>query len=67
MPKESDTAARDATLNKELGLEDVYDPMKSRMAASTPGPSTPPAYAEDSTPIPPITLLTSGRSRDSGF
>ena len=66
-PKETDAALRDATLNKELGIDDVFDPMASRTRASTTGPHTPPAHAEGTTSIPPITLPTSGGSRDSGF
>ena len=61
-----DTASKDAALNKELGLDEVYDPIVSRTASSTLGQQTPPMYAEGTTPIPPITLPSSGGSRDSG-
>ena len=37
-PKEMGAAGRDAMINKELGLEDVYDPLQSRNASPTPGP-----------------------------
>ena len=67
MPKETEATSRDAILNKELGLENVYDPMALQTGASTPGPHTPAAYAEGTTPIPLITLPTSGGSRDSGL
>ena len=67
IPKETNVASKDAALNKELGLDDVYDPMVSRTTPSTLGPQTPPAYTEDATLISPITLPTLGESRDSGF
>ena len=65
-PKETNAASWDAALNKELGLDDVFDPMAPRTEASTPGLHTPLAYAEGTTPISPITLPTSGGSRVSG-
>ena len=46
-PKEMGAAGRDAMINKELGSEDVYDPLQSRNASPTPGPcmvSTPLPY-----------------------
>ena len=64
-PKETDAAGRDAKLNKELGLDKVFDPLVSGNTSPTPGPRTPPAYGEDTT-IPPIRLPTSGGSGDSG-
>ena len=36
--KEMGAAGRDTLINKELGLEDVYDPLQSRNALPTPGP-----------------------------
>ena len=54
-------------INKELGSEDVYDPLQSRNASPTLGPHTPPAYGEDTTTIPPIHLPTLGGSGDSGI
>ena len=65
-PKEMGTAGRDIMINKELGSEDVYDPLQSRNAWPTPGPRTPPTYGEDTATIPPIHLPTSGGSGDSG-
>ena len=65
-PKEMSAAGRDTMINKELGLEDVYDPLQSRNAMPTLGPWTPPAYGEDTATIPPIRLPTSGGSGDSG-
>ena len=61
------TAGRDTMINKELGSEDVYDPLQSRNALPTPGPPTPPAYGEDTATIPPIHLPTSGGSGNSGI
>ena len=66
-PKEMSAAGCDARLNKELGLEDVYDPLELRNASPTLGPRTPPAYGEDTTTIPPIHLPTSGGSGDSSI
>ena len=37
-PKEMGAAGCDAMINKELGLEDVYDPLQSRNASPTLGP-----------------------------
>ena len=65
-PKEMGTAGCNALINKELGSEDVYDPLQSRNASPTPGPQTPPAYGEDTATIPPIHLPTSEGSGDSG-
>ena len=65
-PKETDAAVHDAQLNKELGIDKVYDPLALRNASPTPGPQTPPAYGEDNTIIPSIHLPTSGGSGDSG-
>ena len=65
-PKETGTAGRDARLNKELGLDKVYNPLASGDASPTPGPKMSPTYGEDSTTIPPIHLPTPGGSRDSG-
>ena len=53
-------------INKELGSENVYDPLQSRNASPTLGPQTPPTYAEDTAAIPPIHIPTSGGSGDSG-
>ena len=64
-PKEMDIARHDAKLNKELGLDKVFDPLASGNASPTLGPQTPPAYGEDTTNIPPICLPTSGGSGDS--
>ena len=66
MPKEMGTAGRDALINKELGSEDVYDPLQLRNTLPTLGPQTPPTYSEDTATILPIHLPTSGGSRDSG-
>ena len=65
-PKETGTTRRGARLNKELGLDKVYDPLASGDASPTPGPKTPPTYGKDTTTIPPIHLPTSGGSGDSG-
>ena len=64
-PKETDTAGHDAKLNKELGLDKVFDPLASGDASPAPGPQTPPVYGRDTTTIPPICLPTSGGSGDS--
>ena len=61
------TAGCDTMINKELGSEDVYDPLQSRNASPTLGLQTPPTYGEDTTTIPPIHLPTSGGSGDSGI
>ena len=53
-------------INKELGSENVYDPLQSRNASPTPGPRTPPTYGEDTATIPSIHIPTSGGSGDSG-
>ena len=37
-PKEMGAAGCDTLINKELGSEDVYDPLQSRNASPTPGP-----------------------------
>ena len=37
-PKEMSAAGHDAMINKELGSENVYDPLQSRNASPTPGP-----------------------------
>ena len=37
-PKEMGAAGHDAMINKELGSEDVYDPLQSRNASPTLGP-----------------------------
>ena len=66
-PKEMGAAGHDTMINKELGLEDVYDPLQSRNASPTPGPRTPPAYGEDTATIPPMHLPTLGGSGDSGI
>ena len=65
--KEMGAAGCDALINKELGSEDVYDPLQSRNASPTLGPQTPAAYSEDTTTIPPIHLPTSRGSGDSGL
>ena len=54
-------------INKELGLEDVYDPLQSRNASPTLGLQTPPTYGKDTATIPPIHLPISGGSGDSGI
>ena len=61
-------AGRDTMINKELGSEDVYDPLQSRNALPTPGPRTPPACTVR-TPLPyhPSRLPTLGGSGDSGI
>ena len=60
-------AGCDGQINKELGSEDVYDPLQSRNALPTPGLQTPPVYSEDTTTIQPIHLPTLGGSGDSGI
>ena len=65
--KEMGAAGRDAMINKELGSEDVYDPLQLRNASPTLGLRTPPVYGEDTATIPPICLPTSGGSGDSGI
>ena len=65
-PKEMGAAGRDTMINKELGSEDVYDPLQSRNASTTLGPRTPPVYSKDTATIPPIRLPTLGGSGDSG-
>ena len=42
--KEMDAAGHDAKLNKELGLDKVFDPLASRNVSPTPGPQTPQPY-----------------------
>ena len=54
-------------INKELGSEDVYDPLQLRNASPTLGLRTPPVYGKDTATIPPIRLPTSGGSGDSGI
>ena len=61
-PKEMGAAGHDTMINRELGSEDVYDPLQSRNASPTPGQQTQPAYGEDTATIPPIHLPTSGGS-----
>ena len=65
-PKETGAAGHDAMLNKELGLDKIYDPLASGDASPAPGPKTPPTYSEDCTTIPPIHLPTTGGSGDPG-
>ena len=65
-PKETGTDRHDAMLNKELGLDNVYDPLASGDASPAPGPKTPPTYSEDCATIPPIHLPTAGGSGDPG-
>ena len=65
-PKEAGTARCNARLNKELGLDKVYDLLALGDASPTPGPKTLPTYGEDSTTIPPIHLPTVGGSSDPG-
>ena len=65
-PKETAATRHDTRLNKELGLDKVYDPLASRDASPTLGPKTLPAYGKDTTTIPPIHLPTSGGTGDSG-
>ena len=57
-PKEVSTAGRDAMINKELGSQNVYDPLQSRNALPTPGLQTPPTYGEDTATIPPTRIPT---------
>ena len=64
--REMDAAGHDAKLNKELGLDKVFDPLALGNTLPTLEPGTPPAYGEDTTTIPPICLPTSGGSGDSG-
>ena len=59
-PKEMSAACCDAMINKELGSENVYDPLQSRNALPTPGPRTLPVYGEDTATIPPIHIPTLG-------
>ena len=65
-PKEMSTAGHDAMINKELGSENVYNPLQSRNASPTPGPRTLPMYGEDTATIPPIHIPTLGDYGDSG-
>ena len=65
-PKETDAAIHDTKLNKELGLDKVFDLLALGEASPTPGPKTP-AYGEVSTTIPPISLPTTGGSGDPGI
>ena len=65
-PKETGTAGHDARLNKELGLDKVYNLLAWGDTSPTPGTKTPPAYGDDCTTIPPIHLPTAGESGDSG-
>ena len=65
-PKETGAAGHDAMLNKELGLDKVYDPLVSGDTSPAPGPKTMPTYGEDCATIPPIHLPTVGRSSDPG-
>ena len=65
-PKETGTTGHDAMLNKELGLDKVYDPLVSGDTSPAPGPKTLPTYGEDCTTIPPIHLPTVGGSGDPG-
>ena len=37
-PKKMSAAGRDAMINKDLGSENVYDPLQSRNTSPTPGP-----------------------------
>ena len=53
-PKETGAAGHVARLNKELGLDKVYDLLASGDTSPAPGPKTPPAYGEDRTTIPTI-------------
>ena len=66
MPKETDATGHDTKLNKELGLDNVFNLLALGNASPTPGPRTPPAYGDDATTIPPIHLPTLGGSGDSG-
>ena len=65
-PKETGTAGHDTMLNKELGLDKVYDPLALGDASPMPGPKTPPTYSEDCANIPPIHLPSVGGSGDLG-
>ena len=64
--KETGAAGHDTRLNKELGLDKVYDPLASGDTSPAPGPKTSPAYGEDCTTIPPIHLPTAEGSGDPG-
>ena len=66
-PKEMSAAGHDAMINKELGSENVYDPLQSRNASPTPGPQTLPVYGEDTATIPPIHIPTLVGYGDSGI
>ena len=55
-PEEMSAAGCDTMINKELGSEDVYDPLQLRNASPTPGLRIPPMYSEDTATIPPICL-----------
>ena len=66
-PKEMSTTGHDAMINKELGLENVFDPLQLRNALPTPGPWTPPAYGKDTAVIPPIHKPTLGGPGESGI
>ena len=65
-PKEMSAAGRDAMINKELGSENVYDPLQLRNASPTLGRQTLPVYGEDTATIPPIHIPTLGGYEDSG-
>ena len=65
-PKETGADRHNAMLNKELGLDNVYDPLVCGDALPAPGPKTLPTYGEDCATIPPIHLPTAGGSGDPG-
>ena len=60
-PREMDAAGQDAKLNKEIGLDKVFE-----NTLPTLRPQTPPASGEDTATIPPIYLPTLEGSGDSG-
>ena len=66
-PKEMSAAGCDTIINKELSLENVYDPLQLRNASPTLGLRAPPAYGEDTAAIPPICIPTPGGSGHSGI
>ena len=66
-PKETDATGHDVKLNKELGLDNIFDPLALGDASPAPGPQTPLVYGDDATTIPPIHLPTLGGSGDSGI
>ena len=67
-PKEMSAAGRDAIINKELGLEYLYDPLQLRNAFAYTGTANiTHAYGEDTAAVPPICIPTPGGSGHPGI